>query len=26
MRDPVECIKDLISNPVFKEHMVYAPL
>ncbi|KAG2106483.1 hypothetical protein BD769DRAFT_1393171 [Suillus cothurnatus] len=26
MRDPVECIKDLIGNPIFKEHMVYAPL
>jgi hypothetical protein len=25
MRDPVECIKDLIGNPLFKEHMVYAP-
>ncbi|KAG1829050.1 hypothetical protein DFJ58DRAFT_848827 [Suillus subalutaceus] len=25
MRDPVECIKDLIGNPLFKQHMVYAP-
>ncbi|KAG1846303.1 hypothetical protein C8R48DRAFT_750604 [Suillus tomentosus] len=25
MCDPVECIKDLIGNPLFKEHMVYAP-
>jgi len=25
MRDPVECIKDLIGNPLFKDHMVYAP-
>ncbi|KAG1794623.1 uncharacterized protein HD556DRAFT_1236445, partial [Suillus plorans] len=25
MRDPVECIKDLIGNPQFKDHMVYAP-
>ncbi|KAG1850231.1 hypothetical protein DFJ58DRAFT_716846 [Suillus subalutaceus] len=25
MRDPVECIKDLISNPLSKDHMVYAP-
>ncbi|KAG2352820.1 hypothetical protein BDR07DRAFT_1251018, partial [Suillus spraguei] len=24
-RDPVECIRDLIGNPLFKEHMVYAP-
>lgn len=24
-RDPVECIKDLMSNPAFKEHMAYAP-
>ncbi|KAG1815868.1 hypothetical protein EV424DRAFT_1626783 [Suillus variegatus] len=23
--DPVECIRDLIGNPLFKEHMVYAP-
>ncbi|KAG2152586.1 uncharacterized protein EDB93DRAFT_1239922 [Suillus bovinus] len=23
-RDPVECIRDLIGNPLFKEHMVYA--
>ncbi|KAG0704055.1 hypothetical protein DFH29DRAFT_849443 [Suillus ampliporus] len=25
MWDPVECIKDLIGNPLFKDHMVYAP-
>ncbi|KAG0700884.1 hypothetical protein DFH29DRAFT_806960, partial [Suillus ampliporus] len=25
MRDPVECVKDLIGNPFFKDHMVYAP-
>ncbi|KAJ7705072.1 hypothetical protein B0H16DRAFT_1346536 [Mycena metata] len=25
MRDPVECIKELLSNPVFREHMAYAP-
>lgn len=25
MRNPVECIKDLIGNPLFKDHMVYAP-
>ncbi|KAJ7731496.1 hypothetical protein B0H16DRAFT_1772807 [Mycena metata] len=25
MRDPVECIKDLMSNPAFKDHMAYAP-
>ncbi|KAJ7140071.1 Zn-finger domain-containing protein [Mycena crocata] len=24
-RDPVECIKELMSNPAFKEHMAYAP-
>ncbi|KAJ7024230.1 hypothetical protein C8F04DRAFT_913419, partial [Mycena alexandri] len=24
MRDPVECIKELLSNPVFREHMAYA--
>ncbi|KAF8144643.1 hypothetical protein K438DRAFT_1503481, partial [Mycena galopus ATCC 62051] len=24
-RDPVECIKELISNPAFKDHMAYAP-
>ncbi|KAG1831930.1 hypothetical protein DFJ58DRAFT_848128 [Suillus subalutaceus] len=24
-RDPVECIRDLIGNPLFKEHMVYTP-
>ncbi|KAG1884906.1 hypothetical protein F4604DRAFT_1676341 [Suillus subluteus] len=24
-RDPVECIKELIRNPLFKEYMVYAP-
>lgn len=25
MRDPVECIKELMSNLAFKNHMVYAP-
>ncbi|KAJ6603507.1 Zn-finger domain-containing protein [Mycena vulgaris] len=25
MRDPVECIKELMGNPVFREHMAYAP-
>ncbi|KAG1784140.1 hypothetical protein EV702DRAFT_1176071 [Suillus placidus] len=25
MRNPVECIKDLIGNPLFKDHMVYTP-
>ncbi|KAG1883339.1 Zn-finger domain-containing protein [Suillus subluteus] len=25
MHDPVECIKDLIGNPLFHDHMVYAP-
>ncbi|KAJ7086939.1 hypothetical protein C8R44DRAFT_836229 [Mycena epipterygia] len=24
-RDPVECIKELMSNPAFKDHMAYAP-
>lgn len=24
-RDPVECIKELMQNPRFKEHMRYAP-
>ncbi|KAG1720848.1 hypothetical protein EDB19DRAFT_1898406 [Suillus lakei] len=23
--DPMECIKDLIGNPLFKKHMAYAP-
>ncbi|KAG2063264.1 hypothetical protein BDR04DRAFT_1038661, partial [Suillus decipiens] len=26
MRDPVECVKDLIGNPLFRDHMVYAPV
>jgi len=26
MRDPVECVKDLIGNPLFRNHMVYAPV
>ncbi|KAG1747493.1 hypothetical protein EDD22DRAFT_981909 [Suillus occidentalis] len=26
MRDPVECIKDLIGNSLFHDHMVYAPV
>ncbi|KAJ7495193.1 hypothetical protein FB451DRAFT_1019803 [Mycena latifolia] len=25
MRDPVKCIKELMSNPAFKDHMAYAP-
>ncbi|KAG1897031.1 uncharacterized protein F5891DRAFT_1130082 [Suillus fuscotomentosus] len=25
MRDPVECVKDLIGNPLFCDHMVYTP-
>ncbi|KAI0644662.1 hypothetical protein C8Q79DRAFT_1001929 [Trametes meyenii] len=25
-RDPVECIRELIGNPAFKEHMSYAPV
>ncbi|KAJ7715290.1 hypothetical protein B0H14DRAFT_3118920 [Mycena olivaceomarginata] len=25
MCNPVECIKELISNPAFREHMAYAP-
>ncbi|KAG1872983.1 hypothetical protein DFJ58DRAFT_836804 [Suillus subalutaceus] len=25
MRDPVECVKDLLGNPLFRDHMVYAP-
>lgn len=24
-RDPVECVKDLISNPAFRDHMSYVP-
>ncbi|KAG1781874.1 hypothetical protein EV702DRAFT_1184927 [Suillus placidus] len=24
-RDPVECVKELIGNPLFHDHMVYAP-
>ncbi|KIJ35678.1 hypothetical protein M422DRAFT_180459, partial [Sphaerobolus stellatus SS14] len=24
-RDPVECIQELIGNPMFREHMKYAP-
>lgn len=24
-RDPVECIRELIGNPAYKEHMAYAP-
>jgi hypothetical protein len=24
-RDPVECIRELIGNPAFREHMRYAP-
>ncbi|KAI0665542.1 hypothetical protein C8Q78DRAFT_1072936 [Trametes maxima] len=25
-RDPVECIRELIGNPAFKDHMSYAPV
>ena len=25
LRDPVECIKQLLSNPVFKDQMRYTP-
>ncbi|KAJ6532372.1 hypothetical protein B0H19DRAFT_888523, partial [Mycena capillaripes] len=25
MRNPVECIKELMSNPAFRDHMAYAP-
>jgi hypothetical protein len=25
MRDPVECIKELMSNPAFRKHMAYGP-
>jgi Plavaka transposase len=25
MRDPVDCIKDLIQNPAFENDMAYAP-
>lgn len=25
IRDPVACIKELMSNPAFREHMAYAP-
>ncbi|KAH7917273.1 hypothetical protein BV22DRAFT_1135543 [Leucogyrophana mollusca] len=25
MRDPVECIHELISNPTFRDHLAYAP-
>lgn len=24
-RDPMECIRDLIQNPLFKDQMAYAP-
>ena len=24
-RNPVECVRELIGNPVFRDHMVYAP-
>ncbi|KAG2359927.1 hypothetical protein BDR07DRAFT_1291080, partial [Suillus spraguei] len=26
MRDPIKCIKDLIENPLFCNHMAYAPV
>ncbi|KAG2338903.1 hypothetical protein BDR05DRAFT_1040661 [Suillus weaverae] len=25
VHDPVECVKELIGNPLFRDHMVYAP-
>ncbi|KIM82081.1 hypothetical protein PILCRDRAFT_71398, partial [Piloderma croceum F 1598] len=25
IRDPVECVRELIGNPAFREYMVYAP-
>ena len=25
IRDPVECLRNLIGNPSFREHMAYAP-
>lgn len=25
MRDPVECIRDLLANPAFAEHMRFEP-
>ncbi|KAG2350727.1 hypothetical protein BDR05DRAFT_979386 [Suillus weaverae] len=25
VRNPVECVKELIGNPLFRDHMVYAP-
>lgn len=25
LRDPVECIKELVGNPAFKDHMSYIP-
>jgi hypothetical protein len=25
LRDPVECIRELIGNPAFREYMAYAP-
>lgn len=24
-RDPVECVKDLMGNPAFRDHMSYVP-
>lgn len=24
-RDPVDCVKELMGNPVFKDHLAYAP-
>ncbi|KAG8986685.1 hypothetical protein FRB94_002607 [Tulasnella sp. JGI-2019a] len=26
MRDPVECVKELMGNPVFAESMAYGPV
>lgn len=25
-RDPVECVRELIGNPAFKDYMAYAPV
>jgi Plavaka transposase len=25
IRNPVECVRELIGNPAFREYMVYAP-
>ena len=25
LRDPLECIRDLLANPAFRDHLVYRP-